>query len=244
MLLVSGLGMTVRGWWRTVPVLDRSFRVLSFDHRGMGRSGSPWGSASLVEMAGDAVAVLDAAGVERAHVYGLSLGGMVAQHTALLYPDRVRSLALGATTPGGPRAAPPAPEVLAMFGRRGTMSAEEALWASVPHTYGRATRRHHAEKIGQDIARRLDDEPSATAYAAQLLAAPGHDTLSRLEEITAPTLVVHGEEDRVVPSGNAHLIAAAIPGAGLHVWPGAGHLYTTDEPEADRQIARFLSRAG
>src|SRR3954447_24635628 len=92
-LLVAGLALPGSSWWRTVPRLARRFRVLTYDHRGVGRSA---GSArfSTASMAADAVAVLDAAGVERAHVYGTSLGGLVAQHVALRYPQRVRSLVL------------------------------------------------------------------------------------------------------------------------------------------------------
>src|SRR3954451_10928884 len=95
-LLVSGQGMTLAGWWRTVAVLSRSFRVLSYDHRDTGRSSrTPWPYVAA-QMAGDAMAVLDAAGVEQASVYGISLGGMVAQEVALRYPRRVRALVLGA----------------------------------------------------------------------------------------------------------------------------------------------------
>src|SRR3954467_9484063 len=91
-LLVMGLGMSLAAWWRTVPVLARHFRVIAFDNRGIGRSGgSPW-PYFAGRMADDAVAVLDSAGEQRAHVYGISLGGMVAQEIALRYPDRVEAL--------------------------------------------------------------------------------------------------------------------------------------------------------
>src|SRR3954466_12180744 len=128
-LLIAGQGMTVDGWWATIPVLARSFRVIAFDHRDTGRSSHvPW-SYSVAQMAGDAVAVLDTAGEERAHVYGISLGGLVAQDLALQHPDRVQALVLGATTAGGVTAALPAPMPMTFFARAGTMGPEEAEWA-------------------------------------------------------------------------------------------------------------------
>lgn len=240
-LLVMGLGMTATGWWRTVPVLAERFRVITFDNRGVGRSARPPGPYAVAQLADDASAVLDAAGTAEAHVYGISLGGMIAQEIALRHPARVRSLVLGATTPGGARAVAADAATLAFFRRRGEMTAEEAVWASVPYNYGATTRLRHAERIGQDIAQRLRFPIEPGPYAAQLAAALGHDAHARLREIRAPALVLHGDEDRMVPAANAHLLAEAIPGAQLRLWPGAGHLYPTDEPAADRDVARFLA---
>jgi 3-oxoadipate enol-lactonase len=240
-LLVMGLGMNATGWWRTVPVLARSHRVLAFDNRGMGRSGKPPGPYTMDELADDAVAVLDAAGEPAAHVYGISLGGMIAQHIALRHPDRVRGLVLGATTAGGELVAAADPVTLAFFFRRADMPPDEAVWASVPYNYGPATRAHHAQRIGEDIAQRLRYPVEPEPYKAQLAAAAGHDTSARLGEIRAPTLIVHGEQDRMVPVANGERLAARIPGARLKTYPGAGHLYTTDEPAADEDVAAFLA---
>jgi 3-oxoadipate enol-lactonase len=240
-LLVMGLGMNATGWWRTIPALAEGLRVIAFDNRGVGRSGRPPGPYRVPQLADDAVAVLDAADVERAHVYGISLGGMIAQEIALQHPDRVDALVLGATTPGGPNAVGADDDTLAFFRRRGQMPAEESVWASVPYNYGPRTRAEHADRIGQDIAQRLRFPIEPGPYIAQLEAALGHDAHDRLPEIHKPTLIVHGEEDRMVPPTNAQLIAAEIPGADLMMLPGAGHLYPTDEPQADRAILRFLS---
>ena len=243
-LLVMGLGMNATGWWRTVPVLaGAGLRVLAFDNRGGGRSDRPPGPYTVAGMADDCAAVLDATGEASAHVYGISLGGMIAQELALRHPARVRSLVLGATTPGGDRAVGADPEVLAFFLRRAEMPAEEAVWASVPYNYGPATRVEQPARIGEDIVQRLRFPIEPEPYVAQLQAALGHDAHQRLGAISAPTLVVHGEADVMVPPGNARLLAEAIPGAELSLWPGAGHLYPTDEPRADAAVAEFLLSA-
>jgi pimeloyl-ACP methyl ester carboxylesterase len=241
-LLVMGLGMTLTAWWRTVPVLAASFRVLAFDNRGVGRSDPAALPYTVAQMAEDAVAVLDAAGEDAAHVYGISLGGMVAQELALRHPERIRALVLGATTPGGSRATAPDDPALAFFARAAAMAPEEAAWASVPFIYSERTRRRHADRIAADIARRVRFPLDPRAYGHQVAAAIAHSTSARLARIAAPTLVVHGEEDAIVPAGNARVLAAAIPGAELRLLPRAGHLYPTDDPHADRHITRFLLR--
>jgi 3-oxoadipate enol-lactonase len=242
-LLIMGLGMNATGWWRTIPLLAERYRVLAFDNRGVGRSDRPSGPYSVPQLADDAVAILDAADEQRAHVYGISLGGMIAQEVVLRHPERVRGLVLGATTPGGNLGVPAGEDTLAFFRRRGEMPAEEAVWASVPYNYGPATRARQAQRIGEDIAQRLRFPIEPVPYVAQLGAAMGHDAHNRLGAIEAPTLVVHGEADVMVPPGNGALLAEGIPGAQLSLWPGAGHLYPTDEPRADAAVAEFLLSA-
>jgi pimeloyl-ACP methyl ester carboxylesterase len=185
--------------------------------------------------------VLDAAGIERAHLYGISLGGMIAQEVALRHRDRVAGLVLGATIPGGERTVMPDEATLTFFRRRAEMPAFEAVWASVPYSYGPVTRREHAQRIADDLEQRLRYPVEPEPYSAQLAASLGHDAGERLGDISAPTLVVHGEADAMIPAGNAQLITDAIPGARLELWPGAGHIVPTDEPEADRSVARFLA---
>ena len=242
-LLISGLGMAATGWWRTIPVLAQGLRVLAFDNRGVGRSVLTRGPYSLEQMADDAVAVLDAAGEASAHVYGLSMGGMIAQVIALRHPERVRGLVLGASTAGGRRHQLADAATLDFVKRRLSMPPEEAVWAAVPYNYGKATRERHADRIGRDVVQRLRYPISRDGYEAQLAAAWGHDTTHRLPWIAAPTLVVHGSEDRLVPVANGVRLAEGISGARLKVFRGAGHLYTTDAPQADRHVLRFLTTA-
>jgi pimeloyl-ACP methyl ester carboxylesterase len=241
-LLIAGQGMTVDGWWATTAVLAQSFRVIAFDNRDTGRSSRlPW-PYSLVHMAHDAVAVLDAAGEQRAHVYGISLGSMVAQEVALRHPDRVQALVLGASSAGGFAAYKPSPSSLAQtfLLRAGAMGPEEAEWAAVPYTYAEKTRRLHADRIATDIAHRVSSPGEPLAFLHQAAVVATHDAYARLNNVTAPTLVVHGEQDVFVPPANALVLAERIPGAQLRLWPEAGHMYPIDEPEADHDIARFL----
>src|SRR5581483_10859690 len=188
-LLVHGLGLSGGAWWRTVDALAPAMRVITFDHRGIGRSQSLTYAYTTEAMADDAVSILDDLGIDRVHLYGFSLGGMVAQQIALRHPARVRSLVLGATHSGGRRAAVPDPDVVAFIRRRGTMPAEEAAWASVPYNYGPRCRSEHVDRIADDIARRLRNPFNERAYRAQLLAASLHNCFGRLERIAAPTLI-------------------------------------------------------
>ena len=241
-LLIAGQGMTSHGWWATVPVLARTFRVIVFDHRDTGRSSRVMFPYTVAQMADDAIAVLDAAGEGRAHVYGLSLGGSVAQEVALRHPERVHGLVLGASTPGAPRAVLPTPLALTFFARAGAMGPEEAEWAAVPYTYAVATRRLHGHRIAENIARRLTSPIDTLTYLHQAAAIATHSTCRRLRQIAAPTLVVHGEQDMIVPAANGRLLAERIPQAELSIWPEAGHMYIIDQPRADQHIARYLLR--
>jgi pimeloyl-ACP methyl ester carboxylesterase len=240
-LLIMGLGLSGGAWWRTVPVLARRLQVITFDHRGVGRSRAFSPVYTTEAMADDAVSVLDAAGIDRAHVYGISLGGMVAQQLALRRPERVRALVLGATSPGGPRSVRPDTDVLDFIRRRLRMRSEEAARASVPFNYGARCRSAHPERIQEDIAWRLGHPFPEQAYRVQLFAAGLHNTYGRLPRIAAPTLVVHGEYDRMVPAANARLLAERIPGARLRILEDCGHMYPTEAPEVDEAIAAFLA---
>ena len=240
-VLFPSLGSTLEMWEPQVAPLAERFRVVRVDPRGHGGSPVPPGPYTMAELADDAIAVLDAAGEWAAHVYGVSLGGMIAQAIALRHPTRVRSLVLGATTPGGPRAVLADRDTLAFFERRAAMPPEEAVWASVPYNYAARTRAHHAQRIGEDIVQRLRFPFAVEPYRAQLAAAFGHDVHEELGRIAVPTLVVHGEADRMVPPANARLLAEAIPGAQVRLYPETGHLYFTDEPQVDRDVGDWLA---
>lgn len=236
-LLIMGLGWASNMWHRTRPVLASRYRTIAFDNRGAGRSGVPPGPYSIAALASDAAAVLDAAGVEAAHLVGASMGGMIAQEFALQYPKRVRSLILGCTAAGGPSAVRAAPEVTKVLTAR-DMSLEEAAVAMLPYIYDSST---PLERVEEDLAIRRQWLPRPEGYFAQLQGIFSWEAYSRLPQIKAPTLVIHGDSDQLVPPGNGELIAARIPGAKLVMLARASHIFTTDQPEAAQQvIVEFL----
>jgi 3-oxoadipate enol-lactonase len=240
-LLVMGLGMNATGWWRTIPVLADRLEVVAFDNRGSGRSDVPEGPYDAELMAEDAIAVLDDAGIERAHVYGISLGGMIAQTIALRHPERVDRLVLGATTAGGPEHVRSGDDVLRLVAAREGLTAELAVWASVPINYARRTREQQGQRIAEDIARRLRYPITGRGYGGQLAVAMSFDVAGAVGALSAPTLVLHGDEDVLVRPENGQRLAELIPGATLRMLPGAAHLYPTDEPGADREVLEFLT---
>src|ERR1700733_12802711 len=140
-LLIMGLSYPSSMWHRTRPALASHYRTVAFDNRGVGRSEVPFGPYPIALMASDAAAVLDAAGIESAHLFGVSMGGMIAQEFALQYPKRVLSLTLGCTAAGGPTAVRAEPEAIHMLLSREKMSREQAAEAAVPFIYDRATPR-------------------------------------------------------------------------------------------------------
>jgi 3-oxoadipate enol-lactonase len=237
LLLIMGLGWPSQAWYRSRAALSQKYRTIALDNRGVGRSEASPGPYSIVQMAADAAAVLNAARVNTAHIFGVSMGGMIAQEFALQYPRKVRSLILGCTAAGGPQAVRAEQAALQVLITRGP-DAEQFAKAIAPFIYYRET---PAERIEEDDAVRRKWYPPADAYFAQLQAIMGWEAYSRLGQITAPTLVIHGENDRLVPPENAKLIAERIPGAKSVMIPRASHIFITDQTEAaHKAVLDFL----
>ncbi len=240
LLLIMGLGWPSQMWYRSRPVLREKYRTIAVDNRGVGRSEAPPGPYSITQMAADAAAVLNAARVNTAHIFGVSMGGMIAQEIALQYPKKVRSLILGCTAAGGPQVVRPEPEALQVLATRG-QDPEQFAKAISPFIYDSGTPAERIERIEEDTAVRRKWYPPADAYFAQLQAIMTWEAYSRLGLIAAPTLVIHGENDRLVPPENAKLIAARVPGAKLAMIPRASHIFITDQTEAaHKAILEFL----
>ncbi len=230
LLLIMGLGATLEWWRRLIPVLSPHYRTIIYDNRGVGRSDVPPGPYAIPQMADDAAAVLDEAGVASAHVFGASMGGMIAQELALNHPPRVRSLILGCTACGGPHVVPASKEVGVALNARKTMTREEAMWLMAPYIFDADTPR---EQVAEDIAVRLGATVSSDGYFAQLAGIRAwRGTYDRLAGLAMPVLVVHGETDQLVPPDNGRIIAKAIPGSRLVMLPHASHIFWTDQPEA------------
>ena len=241
-LLIMGLSFTLDLWHRVTPQLARAYRVVLFDNRGVGRSDVPRGPYRIRSMAKDALAVMDAAGMQSAHVIGASMGGMIAQELALRWPERVQSLLLGCTSCGGLRSERPEWSGFPGLRRWRRMSNEERARAMVPMLYSEATPR---ELIEEDLCVRLRNYPSSKGVLAQALGIPLWSSYRRLPHLKPPTLVVHGDRDRILPPKNARRLAARIPGAEVKIVKGAGHMLTTDRTdECLAIIFEFLRRNG
>jgi pimeloyl-ACP methyl ester carboxylesterase len=243
LLLIQGLGFSADMWYRLLPVLESRYRVIRYDARGVGRSDVAPGPYSIEGMAADAMAILDAAGERTAHVFACSLGGIVAQEAAINDTERFRSLILCCTHPGGEAAVWPGADVMQMLTERSSLSAEDSIRASIPFGYAPTT---PADRIEEDITRRLSIPMTAEGYTNQLMAGLGYPgTKPRLHRITVPTLVITGDVDRMVPPANSDILAASIPDARKVVVPGAGHVLFTDAPEAlTDAMLEFLSEVG
>jgi pimeloyl-ACP methyl ester carboxylesterase len=225
-LLVMGLGGRAADWNDAfVDALARDRRVVLFDNRGTGTSSKPPPPYTLARMTEDAIAVLDAAKVARAHVVGFSMGGMIAQRLALDHGARVASLLLLSTHMGGARVVPPEREVWASFqaptaGRPPADVVRDRVRMITAPGFAEAHRDALEELVDIALAR----PTPLHAIVAQTQAVIEDDRSTRLPSIATRTLVVHGDRDRLIPIDNGRALASTIPGARLHVLEGCGHL--------------------
>jgi pimeloyl-ACP methyl ester carboxylesterase len=236
LLLIQGLGYGRWGWEPIVPGLAARHRVVSFDNRGIGESDKPEGPYTAAEMAGDALQVLDEAGIDRAHVLGASLGGMIAQELAVAAPERVDKLVLCCTTPGGPSTVPMPEVTVQLFAEAQTLAPEIALRRFVENALGEDP---PAGLVDELLARRVANPPDPAGWQAQAAAGIGFQGVEG--QIAAPTLVLGGTADNVVDHRNAEVLARRIPGARVELLAGAGHLFFWEQPdESVRIINEFL----
>jgi 3-oxoadipate enol-lactonase len=234
LLLIMGLGYPSDMWWRMLPWLTAHFTTVRFDNRGVGRTGTGAERPYSVErMALDARAVLHAAGFARATVFGVSMGGTIAQELALSHPQAVDRLLLGCSHPGGADVVLDQ-EAIALLRSRGAMTPDEAAEAAIPFIYAPGTPR---ADIDADLAVRAAHPTDPAGYAAQLTdTITWRGSLDRLPGLAIPTLLVHGDLDRLVPIENSRRMAAVLPDARLEVLAGASHIFATDQPERTRAV--------
>ena len=225
LLIIQGLGYSLEASWRLVPELVRRHTVIQFDNRGVGRSDVPSGDILIEEMAADAAAVVEAAGLGPVHLVGLSMGGLIAQEMLLTRPELIRSVILGCTSPGGMAAVPCSPAVAAHLADLANLPAREAAEQSARVVYATPM----TADIQADIDVRMAHPTSRAGYFRQLMAIGRYEgTLERLPSVLHPVLVIHGVEDQLVPPANAEILARAIPKSRTHLVIGAGHIFTTD----------------
>jgi 3-oxoadipate enol-lactonase len=239
LLLIMGLGFSLVMWRELRTILAGRFRVILFDNRGVGGSGVSLRPFPLSDMARDAIAVLDAAGAAGANVLGVSMGGMIAQEIAIRWPERVRRLILACTHCGSRHGVRPDPKVVRALLPKPFVSRARRIESLVPYLYDPHTPRERIERDLDLIRRNL---PPSLGYLQQLLAILPWQSYDRLPRITAPTLVIHGETDLLVPPANGRILAERIPGARLAMLPQAGHIFPTDQPDLTRSaILEFLA---
>jgi 3-oxoadipate enol-lactonase len=239
LLLIHGLGYARWGWEPVVDELAEAHEVILFDNRGIGESDAPLGPYTARALAEDAVSILDAAGLERAHVLGTSLGGMVALQLALDRPERVDRLVLGCTTPGGAAAAPMPEQTVRLIQESPGLPREEAMRRGVVNALAPRVDRAVIERI---MEHRLATAQPLAAWLAQAGAGMAFDVWARLGEIVAPALVLTGDRDVVVDPRNSELLAERIPGARLELFPGTGHLFFWERPERFVEVVEEFLR--
>ncbi|MCK6555379.1 alpha/beta hydrolase [Candidatus Binatia bacterium] len=247
LLLVMGFGMPGEAWLGSLPFLG-GFRAIYFDNRGTGQSDKPEGPYTIEQMADDAAGLLRHLGISRAHVYGVSMGGMIAQELVLRHAALVRSVVLGCTMCGGAFAKLGDPAVLdelidvvANMGKP-----DPAAWVErqLPLLFPPAW--VEANPAIRDLlltaVTMMPPTPPQTAQNA-MAGMFGWSTYDRLPEIAAPALIVHGDADVLIPVENAHILKERIPGAELYIVPGAGHGYPAQDPVGVHAVVtEFLRR--
>ncbi len=238
LLLIGGFTMVKEAWTYQVEGLSKRFRVITFDNRGVGQSTVPQEPFSISDMAKDALGLLDALGVSSANIFGISMGGLIAQSMALEQPQKVKKMALGCTTHGGKEAVAPAPRVMELMAKAADpcLSPEEAVRMRVPILFGDRFLEEEPIRLEQWIAGAVKHAPTAQGAALQMKALSRFNVRERLQEISCPVLVITGSLDRMMDPENSRLLAQRIPGARLYVVQGAGHLFFVERPQEVNQV--------
>src|SRR6266446_9410998 len=232
LLMIMGLGASSAAWDpELVEDLARTFRVITFDNRGTGQSDKPDAPYSIEMFADDAASLLKKLDISRAHVFGVSMGGMIAQEFALRHPARTVTLTLGCTTAGGQHSVPPPPESMKVLtAPRVGVSPEEIIRRGWPLSYTPDYIEKNRTKLEAAIPRLLKHPTPPFAFQRQLEATYTLKTWDRLPEISAPTLVITGAQDCLIPARNSELLAERIPGAKLHLIQDVGHAFMNQSP--------------
>jgi 3-oxoadipate enol-lactonase len=245
LVLIQGMGLDRRGWERIPGKLRRRFRLVLVDNRGFGRSDRPAGSFTVADLAGDVVAVLDAAGVRRAHVMGASLGGLVAQELAVGWPERVDGLVLACTAPGWPLIYPMPRASVRLLAASVVMTNEAALRRFTENALAARTVRQRPELVDRLVERQAARPADRRVLRAQAAAGARYAGRLRQKRIQARTLVLHGDADKVVDPRNGRLLARLIPDARLVTFPELGHLLFWEDPDGfAAAVLNFLAPAG
>ena len=232
LLLVPGIPAISSDWFPFADRLKERSRVVVYDNRGSGRSDAPPGPYSIAQLAGDVIAVLHALGIERAHVFGVSTGGMIAQELAIGFPDRVERLVLGSTHASTKDAVRPRREVSLAFASE-TDDWAERMRALAPFAFAPGV---DPQLLARFIDKKSGDVQPDHGYRGQIAAFLAHDAVDRLASLEQPTLVIAGSQDQIIPAENSKVLCERIPGARLELIDNAGHLFFIEEAEQTLEV--------
>jgi pimeloyl-ACP methyl ester carboxylesterase len=253
LLLIMGLAADSLAWMFQLPDFSKRYRTIVFDNRGVGRTSKPAGPYSIAQMSDDAAGLLDKIGIERTHVVGVSMGGMIAQELTLRHPSRVRSLVLACTyaKPDAGVERQMESSLTAFGGTRGPKGEIQVDLSNLdpmmffqhllPTVFNAQFIMTELPKLMQVFSGALQYGFSMEAILAQTAATQSHDTLARLGQITVPTLVMTGDSDLLIPPACSDTLAAKIPGAKLVKIPGGSHGFNFETPDLfNREVLSFL----
>ena len=244
LLLIMGFGMSGDGWVPSLPFLS-GFKCIYFDNRGTGLSDKPDGIYTVETMADDASNLMRALGIARAKVFGVSMGGMIAQELTLRHPEQVAKVVLGCTMAGGPTAKMAGPEILEKLMTGSKIMATDPekgfdilMPLLIPAEFAAAHPEIKAIMVAG--AKMMPPTPPETADRAMLGVAQ-FNAFDRLPQIKCPVLIVHGDKDVLVLPENSSLIKSKIPQAELYMIAGAGHAFQATDPVGiHNKIANWL----
>ncbi|KJS31483.1 MAG: hypothetical protein VR64_11900 [Desulfatitalea sp. BRH_c12] len=243
LIMIRGLGSNADHWYAQVPDLSGHYRVITFDNRGIGRSSDSGEPFSIQDLAQDTVDLMDALAIERAHVLGVSLGGMIAQEIAIAYPQRVMGLILVATHCGGEHMVNAAEEVTEKIRRMVFEGSVAARAEAAEAFFAPRTMLERPQVVEEYAAVSTKYPPGTDILKRQWHAVSNHDTYDRLHRIAAATLVLTGAEDVLIPPANATRLSERIPRANLRVIAGGGHQILIEQPVAcNEAILAFLRK--
>ncbi|HEY0321272.1 MAG TPA: alpha/beta fold hydrolase [Pyrinomonadaceae bacterium] len=241
LVLIPGFGTGLWIWFKQVPVFSREFRTIVFDPRGISRSGAPDAPITIRTIADDVAALLQALQLESAHILGASFGGFVAQEFALWYPEMTRSLTLCCTSFGGAGHVPPSLDTLQAIASTKGLNTEERFRENLLLAFSPAFVENNREEVEKAIELRAQNFVPEYAYLHQLQAALEFNTEQRVQQILAPTLVLTGDADIIVPMENSLNLAARIPGAKLVTIKGGSHTFFIEQAdEFNAAVIKFI----
>lgn len=240
--MIVGLSGNI-DWWdpHMIQGLSKNFKTVVFDNRGAGRTDVSNREFTVKLFADDTAGLMDALGISRAHILGVSMGGMIAQELVLNYPEKVEKLVLYSTNCGGVKSIQPSQEVLDVLTTDASrLSAEEVARMIVPVCFTGDFLDNNPAFVELMMRQILKAPISSKAYTRQLNAITQFDTHDRLSQIKAPTLVLHGKRDILIPPENGSILAKAIPNAKLVNLENSAHLLTEDMGEVIQVLTEFL----